>query len=253
MHVRGSKPPSTQAPRPSSSTCSRISPGRNRPDGRLARPYRPNHQLGDHRRGSDAVGFAVDADRAPRRAALRHAAGALLLMIEARRYRFFDVYRPRAPARAQLLRQIFAPETKVEDDWTRPSARICAGPCFSSPPRGDVPAAAPELRLDVPDPASRLGAEDQLGEAAAWRWPERVRVVILRNAWATPRSDPCRAGSCSPPWSASTGFSSTPSFGPTRSGRTRPRRRARLMPDTVTSPAILRPAGPANSREGKKP
>src|SRR3954470_12389672 len=42
--------------------------------GGLARPYRPHYQLGNYRSRGYALGLAVDADRAPWRRALRHAA-----------------------------------------------------------------------------------------------------------------------------------------------------------------------------------
>ncbi|MGE3295476.1 MAG: DUF2270 domain-containing protein, partial [Geminicoccaceae bacterium] len=44
----------------------------------------------------------------------------LLLMIEARRYRFFDVYRARVRRiERNYYAQILAPEAQVEDGWTR--------------------------------------------------------------------------------------------------------------------------------------
>ena len=92
----------------------------------------------------------------------------LLLIIEARRYRFFDVYR----ARVRLIErnyfaQMFAPEKGSDPNWAQEARR---GPSRAAVPDlgcgGDVAAAAAELLLDVPHPASRLGPEDHLAQAA---------------------------------------------------------------------------------------
>src|SRR5690606_34717424 len=50
-------------------------PRRDRAHGRLARAHRPDLQLGDHRLGGTALRLAVGILLAPRRAAVRHAAG----------------------------------------------------------------------------------------------------------------------------------------------------------------------------------
>jgi uncharacterized membrane protein len=57
----------------------------------------------------------------------------LLLTIEARRYRFFDVYRSRVRRlERNYYAPLFAPGIKDEDGWMRRSARICAGRSSSS-------------------------------------------------------------------------------------------------------------------------
>src|SRR5262249_27302560 len=55
--------------------CVALPPRRDRSHGGLARPHRQNHELGDHRRGGDAVPVAIDIQRASWRVDLRHAAG----------------------------------------------------------------------------------------------------------------------------------------------------------------------------------
>ena len=55
----------------------------------------------------------------------------LLLLIEARRYRFFDVYRARVRRlERNYFAQIFAPEPGVERDWTRNLGRDLRSPQF---------------------------------------------------------------------------------------------------------------------------
>src|SRR4051795_6097021 len=56
---------------------------------------------------------------------------ALLLMIEARRYRFFDVYRARVRRlERNYYAQILAPETQVEDGWARSLGEDLRRPLF---------------------------------------------------------------------------------------------------------------------------
>ena len=56
---------------------------------------------------------------------------ALLLMIEARRYRFFDVYRARVRRiERNYYAQILAPEAQVEDGWTRSLGEDLRRPLF---------------------------------------------------------------------------------------------------------------------------
>jgi uncharacterized membrane protein len=55
----------------------------------------------------------------------------LLLLIEARRYRFFDVYRARVRRlERNYFAQIFAPEPGVDRDWTRNLGRDLRSPHF---------------------------------------------------------------------------------------------------------------------------
>ena len=86
----------------------------------------------------------------------------LLLWIEARRYRFFDVYRARVrQIERHYFAQIFSPRPdscgELAGDPGRKPARAALSDLL---PRGLRQAAAPQLHLHVPDPAARLGAED---------------------------------------------------------------------------------------------
>jgi uncharacterized membrane protein len=55
----------------------------------------------------------------------------LLLTIEARRYRFFDVYRTRVRKLERgYFAQIFAPDAAVDSDWARGLGEDLRNPCF---------------------------------------------------------------------------------------------------------------------------
>src|SRR3954471_3910198 len=55
----------------------------------------------------------------------------LLLIIEARRYRFFDVYRARIRKLERgYFAQIFAPDPAVDSDWARGLGEDLRAPCF---------------------------------------------------------------------------------------------------------------------------
>lgn len=85
----------------------------------------------------------------------------LLLFIEARRYRFFDVYRARV---RQMERGIFLADARAGRDLPAElvgaDRRQPAQAGFSDElPRSDLPAAAAQLFLAVPHPAAGMGAE----------------------------------------------------------------------------------------------
>ena len=63
----------------------------------------------------------------------------LLLSIEARRYRFFDVYRARVrKLERNYLSQVFAPADKIEPDWARLLGQDLRNPIFLMPQRTAV-------------------------------------------------------------------------------------------------------------------
>ena len=108
-----------------------LPPGRDRRGWPVARPYRPDDELGHHGRGRDALGVAVHADGPPWRAALRDAAGAAA---PEHRSAAIPLLRrlpgARPAARAELLRPV--PRTPARERTATGRgclARICAGPC----------------------------------------------------------------------------------------------------------------------------
>ena len=108
----------------------------------------------------------------------------LLLMIEARRYRFFDVYR----GRVRLMeRHYFARAIGggAEDNgsWTaRLAADLRSAPFPHQPAGCHEKASPPQLRLDVSDPSSRLVSENLLAAAATRRGACRMARAAGQHA-----------------------------------------------------------------------
>ena len=102
----------------------------------------------------------------------------LLLSIEARRYRFFDVYRAAsASSSGTTFRGSSRPPRSAEDDWIRLLGEVLREPHFLMSHGRHVAAASPELYLDVPYPAARMGAQDRHAEAS----PRRVQLELVRS------------------------------------------------------------------------
>ncbi len=108
----------------------------------------------------------------------------LLLNIEARRYRFFDVYRARVRRlERNYYAQFLAPLPQNDGDWARVLGEDLRRPLFliSRAQAFFAPAAA-QLYLAVPDPAARLGAEDHLAQAAARSRAGGIHAIARRRA-----------------------------------------------------------------------
>src|SRR5690606_39234315 len=85
----------------------------------------------------------------------------LLLMIEARRYRFFDVYRYRVRQfERHYFAQIFSPMPDFSANWLQILGQNLRAEILHFLRGRLLPQAEAQLHLDVPDPAARLGAEN---------------------------------------------------------------------------------------------
>ena len=182
-----------------------LSPRRDGPDGGLARPHRPHHQLGDHRRGGNALAVAVVAvHRITACSCSPCVLVQLLLLIEARRYRFFDVYRGRV---RRLEKNYFAQILICADCGPSTAGRNprpgFAQAAFPDPAVcGDVAAAEAKLHLDVSHSSARMGAQDLDAQAAGGRHRARTGLVCPTKSSATQHSGRYPAGSSCSAWLA---------------------------------------------------
>jgi uncharacterized membrane protein len=89
----------------------------------------------------------------------------LLLRIEARRYRFFDVYRSRVRRlERNYYAQILSPRGGGGGGMGRHPGRGPSSPYLPDrPARSHVAPAEAQLRVAVPHPAPRMGHQDHLG------------------------------------------------------------------------------------------
>lgn len=107
-------------------------PRRNWSNVELANSHRSDQQLGDNSRSSDAFYLSGDTLVSSRGAVIRYAPRPVLLLIESRRYRFFDVYRDRVRLlERNFFAGVFAPKFESTDDWAVPLAQGLMYPRFS--------------------------------------------------------------------------------------------------------------------------
>ena len=106
----------------------------------------------------------------------------LLLVIESRRYRFFDVYRARVRLlERQYFARVFAAGGESDAGWMRALSDDLKRPVFLMTSRAGIfPPAAPQLHLDVPDRAAWLASEDQHAQAHARRHTRTFRPLNFR-------------------------------------------------------------------------